>query len=78
MAIQSGSLGGMRWVESAPLSDAHTTIVSSASPSSSRASRILRVKSSIWVRMSAQLPCLVLLAYSGSGIGGMCTCVYGR
>jgi hypothetical protein len=33
------------------------------------------VKSSIWVSMSAQLPCLVLPAYSGSGMVGMCTWV---
>jgi hypothetical protein len=27
---------------------------------------------------SAQFPCLVLPTYSGSGIVGLCTCVYGR
>ena len=45
---------------SAPLSEAQTTIVSSASPSSSSVSRILPVKASIWVSRSAKLPRLVL------------------
>jgi hypothetical protein len=71
----SGSLAGARYVESGPLSDAHTTIVSPATPSASNSSRIRPVKSSIWVRMSAQLPRLVLPTYSGSGMGGMCTWV---
>ncbi len=53
----------------AVVGDPHTTMVSSAMPSSSSLSRITPVKSSIWVSRSAQFPRLVLPAYSGSGIG---------
>ena len=70
----SGSIVWVWYSGSGPLSDAQTTIVSSASPSSSSLSSTTPVKSSISVRMSAKFPRFVLPAYSGSGIDGLCTC----